>query len=271
METDKTELIQSEPNSVEEMSNVTKSAEIPQIDSMECKSLVSYQRITPIEFLNRIYQFVPDELCDKLYTYIWSRDNDNRNKRTNSFKISELNKMMGIAKQINVDSKNVSFSMGLIDHPLGTHERAKSSDIVAIPCLWCDIDVANEVHGQNQKLAPTIEIAREIITAQLGKDLKPSLVIDSGYGIHAYWILNSLFKIESDEDCKQFHGILETLQGIIRSNPQGYFIDKTSDLSRMLRLPGTRNWKSGNKNDAPICKVVEASNTALKRQIQHLR
>ena len=230
----------------------------------ECRSLIPYQHLNPIEFLNRIYQFVPDELRDGLYTYIWSRDNDNKHKRTNSFKLSELDKMLEVAENINTGGKNISFSMGLLDHPLGTYQRAKSTDIIAISCLWIDIDVANEVHGQDQKLAPTIETACEIITMQLGYDLKPSLVVDSGYGIHAYWIFNSLFKIESDADLKRFRRMLETLQGIIRANLQGYFIDKTSDLSRMLRLPGTRNWKSGNKNDAPICKVIETSNTAFE-------
>ena len=211
--------------------------------------------MTPAEFLQAIFHAAQDQ-----FTYIWSRTNSNQRKRTNSFKTSDIDSLLNTAQSLNKDQLNVSFSMGLIDHPLGTYQRAKSIDIVAIPCLWIDIDVDNPVHGQSQKLVPSIEEAIQVLPAEL----PPSIIVNSGYGIHAYWIFDSLFEIKSDSDRKRAKSMLERLQSLIRSNAGEYFIDQTADLSRMLRLPGTINWKSGNKNDAPICKVIEASSKVFR-------
>ena len=207
--------------------------------------------MSPINFLHRIFH----NADQNFFTYIWTRTNENQRKRTNSFKLSEIDSLLKIAQNLNQNQLNVSFSMGLLDHPLGTYQRAKSVDIIAIPCLWIDIDVANPVHGQSQKLVPSIEEAIQL----LPKELPPSIIVNSGYGIHAYWIFSEMFKITSEFDRKRAKSMLERLQSIIRSNAGEYFIDPTADLSRMLRLPGTINWKSGNKNDAPVCKVIEAS------------
>ena len=210
-----------------------------------------------LEFFEAIYHAAGENQ----YTYIWSRDNENKSKRTNSFKIEEIETMLRVSKRLNVESyRNVSFSMGLLDKPLGTYNRAKSNEIVGIPCLWCDIDISNPVHGQSQKLAGDIETAKSFLPSEL----PASIIVNSGYGIHGYWIFDKLFEFKSDSDRKHAHNLLEKLQGIIRLNAGGCYIYKTADLSRMLRIPGTYNWKGGNKNNAPICHVIEASGEVYK-------
>lgn len=204
-----------------------------------------------IEFLETIYHGASEQ-----FTYIWTRDNENKEKRVTSFSVKDLRSLLKVAKNMNQRMLNVSYSMGLLDHQLGTYERAKDVDIVAIPCLWCDIDVKSKVHGQKEKLAPDIKTAR----AFLPPELPPSIVVNSGYGIHGYWILETLFDIKNETDRRRAKKMLEHLQAIIRARAGEYFIDNTSDLSRMLRLPETVNWKSKNRSNSPICRVIENSN-----------
>ena len=210
-----------------------------------------------IDFLKSLYHAASEDWI----TYLWSRDNEKRNKRTNLFKISELESMMKVAERLNVEKgRQISYSIGLIDHHLDTYQRAKDIDIKGIPCLWCDIDIANEVHGQNQKLAATIQDAINF----LPMELPASIIVNSGYGIHSYWIFDEILEIRDEADRSRARGLLEKLQGIIRYRAGDCYIDKTADLSRMLRLPGTYNWKGGIKKDAPICRVIETSGKIYK-------
>lgn len=79
----------------------------------------------------------------------------------------------------------------------------------------------------------------------------PSYIVDSGNGLHAYWVL--------DEPCSD----LDLIEGINRKLVQDFDGDSHSwNINRLLRLPGTVNRKD--KDNPKDCSVIYESNTVYK-------
>ena len=115
-----------------------------------------------------------------------------------------------------------------------------------------DIDIRSEAHkGDTSKLAADFDEAKSFLP------FTPSIIINSGYGLHAYYIFDSPIKITDDnrEELKRRNNLL---LDIIRQRANGKKIDGVGDLPRILRTPGTFNYKLG-KDNAPLCHIVEDS------------
>ena len=84
--------------------------------------------------------------------------------------------------------------------------------------LWADLDA--KVHMTK----------RQALMALVNFDIPPSVVVDSGHGYHAYWRLGDL--ILFDEAKPMMVGLARMLRG-----------DHVYDRPRILRIPGTTNWK----------------------------
>lgn len=102
-----------------------------------------------------------------------------------------------------------------------------------LPAIWIDVD--------NDK--PT-----EIVQ---GAFLPPSLIVDSGNGIHAYWLLTEPLDISEAPD-NDGHPAVVTMQGLARI----FAADRSvADLARIMRLPGTTN----SKREPVECRVIYKS------------
>ncbi len=130
--------------------------------------------------------------------------------------------------------------------------RGSAGSAVALPGLWVDVDVRAEVHSCRE-LPPDLEAARGLLEAV---GLEPSVIVATGYGLHAYWLFREPWLFESDEDRAEAEGICGRLQRTIReaARPHGWKVDHTSDLARTLRLPGSLNLKA----DRPRPVTVES-------------
>lgn len=95
----------------------------------------------------------------------------------------------------------------------------RKEHIHAVTCLWADLD--GKHFGSKQDAYRSLEAF----------SMTPSLVVDSGNGYHAYWILKEpttdLARVEAIN-----LGIAQAIGG-----------DRTYDITRILRVPGTSNWK----------------------------
>ena len=115
-----------------------------------------------------------------------------------------------------------------------------------------DIDIRSEAHkGDTLKLAADFDEAKSFLP------FTPSLIINSGYGLHAYYIFDTPIKI-SDENREELKRRNNLLLDVIRQRANGKKIDGVGDLPRILRTPGTFNYKLG-KDNAPLCHIVEDS------------
>jgi len=127
-------------------------------------------------------------------------------------------------------------------------KSGKEKDIEQVLTLWLDIDCKNEEEKQ-QRL-------NELDSFHV----KPSILVDSGHGIHVYWLLANPFRINSNEDKLYIKGILKGMCKELKA-------DHCFDLSRVLRLPGTYNLKDPN-NPLPV-KIISI-NPERKYKIKDL-
>lgn len=142
------------------------------------------------------------------------------------------------------DKQNVYFGVCARRPGLAEHQRGKRPDLVGMPGLWLDIDILNPVHNR-QDLIPSQEKAVELVESF---GLEPTLLIDSGYGYHLYWLFEEPVWFEPG-DFARCQKLSNKFQEAFRQHSisKGYYIDDTSDLTRILRLPGSFNFKNSAK------------------------
>ena len=92
-----------------------------------------------------------------------------------------------------------------------TQRRVKEVDAAAIPGVWADIDVFHQVHKKKENLPPTAEAAQEVM-AEL--PYEPTLIVDSGHGIQAWWLLENpwVFSGQKEWEFVQVLRLLESFR-----------------------------------------------------------
>lgn len=111
-----------------------------------------------------------------------------------------------------------------------------------------DIDICSNAH-KSDNLAANFEEAKSFLP------FEPSIIIFSGYGLHAYYIWAEPLAI-TDANREEIKRRNNLLIEVVRQKASGKKIDGVGDLPRILRTPGTYNYKLG-RNNAPLCHVVE--------------
>lgn len=109
--------------------------------------------------------------------------------------------------------------------PPGSRETVRE-----VPALWLDNDVTPK---------------DELQAALLASACPPSLIVDSGRGLHAYWLLN-----EAAEPTDEIVALLRAVAAVFSGDRA------VCDLARIMRLPGTTNSK---RDPAVECAVVYQS------------
>lgn len=183
------------------------------------------------------------------YVYLWTP----QKKLSYQFPVSQTADMVDKAAALSAQHMDVFYSLGVMRKPLKTiRERAKQKDIYQIGAFWADIDIADATSHAKTNLPPDIPSALELIP----KNLPPSVVVSSGHGLHVYWLLDVPVTI-TEENRKEVMDTARKVQQLIRhaASRRGWHIDPVADLSRILRVPGTLNYKS-----EPVrCEVIDAS------------
>ncbi|MDP8923742.1 MAG: primase C-terminal domain-containing protein [Chloroflexota bacterium] len=93
-------------------------------------------------------------------------------------------------------------------------------------CLWIDLDASGDVDGATQAWR---HLAR--FPAQ------PSAVVHSGRGLHAYWRVRTAVPLDEPPSRRRFGEAPRGLANALGGDPAA------TDLARVLRLPGSLNWK----------------------------
>ena len=111
-----------------------------------------------------------------------------------------------------------------------------------------DIDICSDAH-KSDNLAANFEEAKSFLP------FEPSIIIFSGYGLHAYYIWAEPLAVTdvNREEIKRRNNLLIE---VVRQRANGKKIDGVGDLPRILRTPGTYNYKLGRDN-APLCHIVK--------------
>ena len=113
-----------------------------------------------------------------------------------------------------------------------TSENGKKENCLYLPALYIDIDVGKTGHNKQS----FFNTKPEAISHLTNISLNPSVIVDSGHGLHIYWLLDKPLMLdkESTKDVERVMKHLELLCGG----------DSVKDVSRILRVPFTTNWKT---------------------------
>jgi hypothetical protein len=143
---------------------------------------------------------------------------------------------------------------------LGPRQRARADQAIAIAGLWLDIDVAG---GPDAKTgaAPDPQAAQRLASELI----TPTIIVSSGYGIHAWYLLDAPWLFASRDEQAQAALMSAQWHALHRAsaNSRGWGLDHTHDLARLLRLPGTINTKGDGA--APV-EILDAAGPRYRRE-----
>lgn len=131
------------------------------------------------------------------------------------------------------------FGLGLVaGTPAG---RGKAEDITAIGGLWADIDLAGPAHPKG-RLPASIDEAKSILARM---PIAPSLLVDSGHGLHPYWLFKEPWVFDSPAERDRAARLAKGWHGRVCATAEalGWHLENLGDLARVLRVPGTINHK----------------------------
>lgn len=173
------------------------------------------------------------------YLTIWTSGD----KRTRWFHVTEIDAAVSEAMKLR-NQQNVYFGVGLRKERLSDRQRGSSKDIFSLPAVWLEIDLKSGVHAADN--LPDSQEAQMILDTF---PLEPSIINHSGGGLHCYWLFEHPVRIRTEKEQQSAERMLRRFQDVfIRlARSKGLHIDKTSDLARVLRVPGTFNLKSDPK------------------------
>lgn len=160
-------------------------------------------------------------------------------KASSFFPVAKLDEAARAAAEIDSRKHNVYFGTALREL-VPDSGRGGQTDVFCLPGFWLDVDIRG-AHHADPDLPASIDEAARVID---GFAFDPTLAVDSGYGLHLWWLFDKPYiwerpKFERPRRLsKRFQ---ETLRGLFHE--RHYACDDTSDLARVLRPPGTHNWK----------------------------
>lgn len=190
--------------------------------------------MTPSEFLHELY---PNDIPDGLYLLIWTLPGK---KSYWSTSIDDAVAVIGSLPR----RTNVYVGCGLSPRDYGPNKRCPANEIAGTPGFWADIDIASPAH-KKKNLPPTVGDAVALARDAIG--MEPSIVVHSGHGIHVWWRYKTPYVFD-DSDARDNEAlILRGVTDLLRDEAKkhGWDCDSTHDLSRVLRVPGTMNYKRG--------------------------
>jgi hypothetical protein len=138
--------------------------------------------------------------------------------------------------------------VGLSPEDFGPMRRCISSRIAGLVGFWLDIDFKSGAHPR----AALPSSADEALSL-LPPTLPASLVIQTGNGLHFWWLFREPLIFESDRDRDAASQLATGWQTLFRltAAARGWGFERLSDLARVLRVPGTVNNKDP-RNPKPV-------------------
>lgn len=195
-------------------------------------------------------------VTERKFSYLWVKRGEE--KATYPFEVStpeNRRKMAQKAIELSEEGFDVYYGINLVDTPLDGAQRARNDTVSVQTATITDIDIEGGKHASDakKKYPPTFEAAGACLPFPV------SMLVESGYGLHGYAIysepiaITSSNRVQAKERNKKFIDCIRA-----RADSYSKAVDGVSDLARVLRVPGTYNYKCGRSN-APLCRIVEDS------------
>jgi len=135
---------------------------------------------------------------------------------------------------------------------MASYRRGGREDICAVVCASQDFDIKGIAHKET-RLPDTAE---ELYIFLNTLPVKPTFMVFTGNGVHAYWVFAEPYIISYEADRNHIEKVLKGWEQYVHAIAQekyGWAFDPVADLPRMLRAVGTVNFKT---EERPICELV---------------
>jgi hypothetical protein len=132
--------------------------------------------------------------------------------------------------------------------------RGTGEEVTGLMAIGVDVDIAGPGHAAPRKgrLATDVDEARTVFDAL---DIAPNLLLSTGGGIQGFYVFD---KVLSVAEAKRPLACTDITCARI-SSELGFNIDKTFDLARMLRVPGTFNRKLETPRPVTVIPTISSS------------
>ena len=187
------------------------------------------------EFLHNVYGSLRDG-------YLSVTILENGKSRTKWFDSGHLDEMAAYAVEAG-KTYNTYFGVNPRTAALGEFRRGDREDISAVIGTYTDFDIKGDAHKE-KNLPETKEALMDFLMAL---PIQPTIIIESGNGIHAYWLFKEIFYIGNESDRDYIEKIVKGWESFVKDkafHERGWKFDSVSDLPRMLRAIGTVNHKT---------------------------
>ena len=210
---------------------------------------------TRIAEAEKFFNLIFGNVTERKFGYLWTK----QDKSTYPFTVSNSDERKAMAKQaIELADKgfDVYFGVNLMNEPAAKNRRVKAEQVTLQTATVTDIDVEGGDHISTDKklYPPNFNIAKSFLPCPV------SILVNSGFGgVHSYCIYAAPITVtaENRDACtmrnKKFIDATRRRAGVFSDA-----VDGVGDLPRVLRVPGTFNYKCGREN-APLCKLVEVT------------
>ena len=151
--------------------------------------------------------------------------------------------------------------------PLGnvskSDKRVKQDEVEGIAGLWADIDFAHPAHKSRKTYAPSQEAILELLEEL---PLEPTLLVNSGHGIQAWWLFDHAWIFADREEHWQARALSQWWASQIAElfAGRGWHVDAVQNLDRVMRVPGTWNHKIA--GEPKKVEVIENGGTRYARE-----
>src|SRR5262249_43154537 len=124
-----------------------------------------------------------------------------------------------------------------------------------VPELWFDLDLAYGHHAASTLPATDVEALDFLASLPT----PPSLIVHSGGGLYGHWLLEEPYRITTPAEHDAIKQLVERLTHtlVVAGEQRSWTLDALGDLARVLRPPGSINFKYG--------KVVEVLHEGTER------
>lgn len=199
-----------------------------------------------LQFLDSLFDQALDE--DQGAILIWTIDAKDRSKKISRFFTSTTDAAKYAVER--APGCDVYFGTTVQPLGLGDRDRGKISNVTAMVALQTDIDIAGPGH-KGKRYANDLTEAIDIIKS-IGPE--PTWIINSGGGVHAYWVFSEPWSLinETERDGAVALSYAWNMTAKSAANVKGVGVDSTFDLARVLRVPGTFNHKLGTPRPVEI-------------------
>lgn len=181
-------------------------------------------------FLNLIF-----ERCEGGYLVIWQY----KGKKARRYAIDNADDMQAAAQFIYEHRTEALYFNVATQREKGTAaKRGTKDDLFQLPFIWIDFDL--DIKPNKKNPYPPREHAEAALNDM---PLKPSLMVATGGGLHAYWLFDEPLDVSTRELVEKWErDLTQPWLELLRDKLKrygSYTIDGTQDITRTLRVIGT--------------------------------